>query len=293
MTLRYRQVDVFTCLPYQGNGLAVFPDGAGLSARQMLRITQELRQFESVFLADTDSGRGVRARIFTMEEELPFAGHPVLGAAAVLHLERCPDMPRATWQFELSERTLEVGTRLTSHGFTVTMDQGVANFGDPLTHQAARVFAMALGVKEEQLHPDLPLQVVSTGLPYLLVPLQGDIGTARIRHEHFQTLLETIGAKFVYVLDPERPEGRTWDNQGLVEDVATGSAAGPVAAYLAYHGRVTAPATVVVHQGARAGRPSELRAAVRREDGALAVSVEGGVVPIGLGLLEALPPAGS
>lgn len=293
MTLRYRQVDVFTSLPYQGNGLAVFPDGAGLSAGQMLRITQELRQFESIFLSDAADRSRVNARIFSLEEELPFAGHPVLGAAAVLHLERAPEVPMARWAFDLSGRIILVETRPTASGFAAAMDQGLAVFGEPLSRGAARPFAHALTLLPDQLHPDLPLQVVSTGLPYLLVPVRGELGAASIRHPEFQALLATVGARFVYVLDPEIPEGRTWDNGGHIEDVATGSAAGPAAAYLVHHGIARAPTTLVLRQGARAGRPSELRAAVRDTGEGFAVSVEGDVVPIGLGLLESLPPAGS
>jgi predicted PhzF superfamily epimerase YddE/YHI9 len=79
-------------------------------------------------------------------------------------------------------------------------------------------------------------QVASTGLPYLIVPVQSGLERARISHPGFEGLLDASGAKFVYVLDPDRPEGRTWDNAGRVEDVATGSAAGPAAGYLLHHG---------------------------------------------------------
>ena len=85
MNLDYSHVDVFSRVPFGGNSLPVFPDAADLTAEQMLRITQEMRHFEAIFLQPTDQPGTVRARIFDLFEELPFAGHPIIGAAAVLH----------------------------------------------------------------------------------------------------------------------------------------------------------------------------------------------------------------
>jgi PhzF family phenazine biosynthesis protein len=292
MTLRYRQVDVFSAVPFAGNGLAVFPDRGGLTASQMLHVTQELRQFESIFLAPTGDPARVSARIFTMDEELPFAGHPILGAAAVLHLERSNGAVEARWLFDLPNRTIAVETRRNGDSFNARMDQGEATFSSPLSREAGKPFADALSLGPDQLHPELPLQVVSTGLPYLIVPVQADLGAARIGRPDFETLLAKVGAKFVYVLDPAKPEGRTWDNQGGVEDVATGSAAGPAAAYLVRHGRARAGDQIAISQGARAGRPSQLRATVLENGGRLTVVVEGDVVPIGSGVLDRLPGLG-
>src|SRR5262245_19989218 len=94
----FRHVDVFTCAPFSGNGLTVFPGSAGLTAAQMQRITQEMRQFESIFLVATEDAREVVACVFTVEEELYFAGHPVLGAACVLHERLAGADERETWR---------------------------------------------------------------------------------------------------------------------------------------------------------------------------------------------------
>lgn len=287
---RFRQVDVFAGAPYAGNGLAVFPEAAGLTPRQMLAITGELKQFESIFLDRAPGHRIWRARIFTVEEELPFAGHPSLGAAAVLH-EEAPDAgDTAEWTLDLSGREVRIHTRRTPNGILATMDQGTATFGPPLGPADARPFLEALELDLGDAHPTLPLQVVSTGLPYLVVPIGTDLGRARIRHPDFEGLLATVGAKFVFPLDPVSMEGRTWDNQGRVEDVATGSAAGPAGAYLVRHGVASAGVELRLSQGARAGRPSTLRVLVRESHDGLAVSVAGEVVPIGEGILRVLPP---
>lgn len=288
--LPYHQVDVFSAVPYLGNGLAVFPEAGALTARQMLAITQELRQFESIFLERTADGNEVSARIFTVEEELPFAGHPVLGASAVLHREFRREEDQAEWLFRLAAREVRVTTWLMPHGYRATMDQGAAQFSPPLSAAEEAPFLKAMGLTSKDRHPDLPLQTVSTGLPYLIVPLRQGIERARIRHAAFEELLATVGAKFVYVLDPAAPEGRTWDNAGLVEDVATGSAAGPAGAYLVQHAVRPEEHTMAIQQGARAGRQCELRVRVRRESRTLLVEVEGDVVLIGQGTLTRLPP---
>lgn len=287
--LAYHQVDVFSAIPYQGNGLAVFPAGGALSERQMLAITQELKQFESIFLERPDDSNVVQARIFTVEEELPFAGHPVLGASAVLHQVVRREDDQAEWLFRLGAREVRVTTWLMPHGYRASMDQGAAQCSPALGGAEEAPFLAALGLTREDRHPDLPLQTVSTGLPYLIVPLRQGIERARITHPQFGELLASVGAKFVYVLDPATPEGRTWDNAGLLEDVATGSAAGPAGAYLVQHAVRPEEHTIAIQQGARAGRPCQLRVRVRREAGALLVEVEGDVVLIGQGTLTRLP----
>jgi trans-2,3-dihydro-3-hydroxyanthranilate isomerase len=280
--LRFFQVDVFALRPFSGNGLGVFPEAASLSTGQMQALTQELRQFECVFLGHQGHA-AVRARIFTVDEELPFAGHPLLGAGAVLH-----HLAGAHGSFrsllELSGgRQLEVRSSRAGDGFQVQMDQGRATFGPPLDPGP---LVQALGLRTTDLHPELPLQVVSTGLPYLLVPLRQGLERACILHRDFEALLASLGAKFVYLLDVEASEGRTWDNRGAVEDVATGSAAGPAGAYLVFHGRAHAGRWQTLAQGRLAGRPSALGVHVA---GTGDVTVQGAVYVVAEGDWLRLP----
>jgi len=258
--VRSFQVDVFGAGPFSGNGLGVFPEADALSAAQMQRLTQELRQFECIFLAEASEGART-ARIFTVEEELPFAGHPVLGAGALLHaLGGTGDEARHRLVLP-GGRPVEVRTRRAGEGFGAEMEQGAASFGPPRLAPDDEILA-ALGLERSDLAPGLPSQVVSTGLAYLIVPVVGGLDRARIRHSAFEELLTRRGAKFVFVLDVEAVEGRTWDNAGAVEDVATGSAAGPAAAYLVAHGRARPDTWQHFRQGRFAGRPSELAARV-------------------------------
>ena len=291
MTLRYRQVDVFAASPYQGNGLAVFRDQGELTVSQMQAVARELNQAESIFLTSTGQPHQVAARIFTPAEELPFAGHPLLGAAAVLHLDGQDSRGEVSWEFRLAaDRVVPVRSQAHGSSFTARMDQGPASFLPPLPTDQAGVILAGLGLDRSQQHASLPLQVVSTGLPYLIVPLQTGIAEARIVHPAFGDLLATLGAKFAYLLDPAVPEGRNWDNAGGSEDPATGSAAGPAGAFLVRHGLRRAGEPIHVRQGSRAGRPSEIRVTVETDGAVLRVAVEGDIWPIGDGSLELPPP---
>jgi len=292
--LPYRHVDVFAREPFSGNGLAVFPDAAGLSARLMLRLTQELRQFESIFLAATAEPSVFDARVFTVEEELPFAGHPALGAGAVLHELQAPGSDAATFILALPAGKVRLDSeRIRSGAYRVAMEQGRPTFGRMLREDEEAPFLAALSLEPENRNGRLPLEVVSTGLPYLIVPVTPHgLARARICTADFEDLLEKIGAKFVYVFDAEGREGRTWDNAGAVEDVATGSAAGPTSAYLVRHGVADAEKPFVLRQGRFVGRPSEIRVEVTGSaDLPASVTVAGDVQIIGTGVIEAaLPP---
>jgi trans-2,3-dihydro-3-hydroxyanthranilate isomerase len=285
LDLGYRHVDVFSRRAFQGNGLVVVLDAESLSPAVMQELTREVRQFETAFLNGVDlPGRSARLRIFTEDEELDFAGHPVLGAAAVLHtLLPAPDAEES-WALEVAQRTVEVRTRGAAGWVDATMDQGVPQLGPAIAGEQAEAYRDALNLAHGQLHPALPMQVVSTGLPYLIVPVQTGLDRARIRHPDFERLLDASGAKFVYVLDPDRPEGRTWDNAGRVEDVATGSAAGPAVGYLLHHRVHPGGQPLLVHQGRFTGRPSTIEV---RPDPEGRLWVGGPVVPVAAGRFHA------
>jgi len=285
LDLEYRHVDVFSRRALRGNGLVVVLNAASLPAAVMQQVTREVRQFETAFLTEVDlTGRSGRLRIFTEDEELDFAGHPVLGTAAVLHsLLPAPGAEEA-WALTVAQRTVEARTRGAAGWIDAAMDQGVPQFGPVIAGEQAHAYSDALHLAPGQLHPALPMQVVSTGLPYLIVPVQAGLERARISRPRFEELLAASGAKFAYVLDPDRPEGRTWDNAGRIEDVATGSAAGPAAGYLLHHGVRARGEPILIHQGQFTGRPSTIE--VRPEpDGRLWVG--GPVAPVASGQFHA------
>jgi trans-2,3-dihydro-3-hydroxyanthranilate isomerase len=283
----YMHVDVFSARPYSGNSLAVFPDSRGLTADQMLRITQELRHFETVFFEPTGEASAVRARVFDLFEELPFAGHPLIGGAAVLHQQAGHAGPQ-TWTIELARKTVTVNTDRSEGGYYGLLDQGPAEISSPMDRHDA--FPEAFGLSHSDLHPELPPQVVSTGLRYLIVPVaRGALGRARIRHD-ITSLLSGIGAQFAVLFDEAALEIRHWNNDGIAEDVATGSAAGTIGAYRLRHGLARGGETFILHQGQYVGRPSALR--IQPEGTAESirtVKVGGDVALVGRGTLDVLP----
>ncbi len=261
--LHWRQVDVFARQPLSGNGLAVFPDAAGLTAPLMLSLARETRQFESIFLTATDTPGTFAARMFTVEEELDFAGHPVLGAACVLHERFGADRDQCAWTLRLPAKDTEVLTTRREHGYEAEMDQGRPEFGPPLPPETLAPLLAAQGLAQDDLAPDLPAQVVSTGLPYLVVPLRSGLDRARPADPAFGALLAAVGAKFCYPLHIPTREGRSWDNHGLLEDPATGSAAGPAGAYLVHHAQAEAETTITIHQGRFVHRPSQIQVLIQ------------------------------
>ncbi len=287
MNLAYSHVDVFSRVPFGGNGLPVFADAADLTAEQMLRITQELRQFETIFLQPTDQPNNVRARIFDLFSELPFAGHPIIGAAAVLH-KRSGAVGAQDWWFQLASKTVEVRTEVADGSYSGWLNQGTPEFLGVIDDRGQ--IASAFDLEPDDLSSDLPIEVVSTGLRYLIVPVRpGALARARIPHDVTE-LLHGVGAQFAVLLDESAVEVRHWNNDGILEDVATGSAAGTIGAYRLRHGLVGGGETFTLNQGQYTGRPSQLRVRpVGGADHVETVHVGGDVAFVGHGTIDVLP----
>jgi len=284
-TLPFWLVDVFAREPLSGNGLSIFLLDEELPTRAMQRITQEMRQFETIFLRRIGQSSSFNARIFTMEEELPFAGHPVIGAAALLHSELYSTEDVAHLEFVMQDRSINAVSRRQGTSYVAEMDQGIATVEPPISTAKNEAFLKALNLSISDLTAGLPLQVVSTGLPYLIVPINSNLEHAQIVAQDFEAMLATVDAKFVYVLQVDRLEGRTWDNDGRVEDIATGSAAGPAAAYLVTHKRASSGDSLVLTQGQFLNRPSELYASVQGCT-EMSVTIKGQVCFVGNGTLR-------
>lgn len=260
--MRYYHVDVFSDAPLGGNGLTVvFPD-AGMAESSFLEIAREFKQFETSFVYPLRDG-AFPMRIFTVDEELPFAGHPLLGSAAVLHRVHFPDAASVRVVVSLGCRkvALESVARGQS-GYSVTMNQGAPEFIAEVDRSFARDIAKSLALSSDDIDPGYSLEVVSTGLPYLIVPLRFGLDRARIDRPDFELFLSGFGAKFAYLFDTGTLECRTWDNDGRVEDSATGSAAGPLAAYLVKRGKAREGETIELSQGRFAGRPARIECRV-------------------------------
>lgn len=264
-------VDVFSQTPFGGNGLTVvFPD-RNLSQKEMQQIALEFKQFETIFLTPVSVKEKAvfQARIFTVEEELDFAGHPILGAVAVIHAHFFAEEAEKEITLQLNAKTVLVQSKKENEKekgvYSVIMNQGVAVWGREVSAKWREKYCEILHLKQEELCDQYPMEIVSTGLPYLLVPIQRGLEHVQIQGTDLEALLAENGAKFAYVFDVNKLEGRTWDNLGAVEDVATGSAAGPVGAYLYKHDVFLKNQEILLHQGSFVNRPSVIRISCKED----------------------------
>lgn len=281
--MKYHHVDVFSDKPFSGNGLTIFINEKPLEKSVMQTITQEMRQFESIFLNPINSDT-FRARIFTMEEELDFAGHPIIGAAAIVHDLYSKDAIQSSVNFQLNEKLVTVKTVKHNNHYAAQMNQGKPEFRNILSKEQEETFLRYFNLLPDDKYADLPLQIISTGLPYLIIPVKSkSLAKVKVTISDLEEKLQEVNAKFFYVLDIENLEGRTWDNFGLVEDIATGSAAGPVGAYLVKNQLAKLDNEIILNQGSFLGRPSKIKIIVNGETSD--IYVEGDVCKIAIGEL--------
>lgn len=275
--LEYFLCDVFTRQPLSGNQLAVFPDAGDLTAEQMQAIAREMNLSETVFIFRrntlTEAARGYRVRIFTVQEELPFAGHPTLGAAAVIR----------HFASESKEKK-RVGTvRLDEDAGMVPVEFDDTEGGEDAVYgemtqpkvelgrfHARELVAPALGLDAWDISPDLAPQTVSTGMPYCIVPLRGvdQLKAMRLNAVAEAEALQATGAKFFYAM--AREADGEWQTRMQFyggEDPATGSAAGCATAYLVGNGVEPPGKKIHFRQGQEIGRPSDLFGRAKLEDG--------------------------
>jgi trans-2,3-dihydro-3-hydroxyanthranilate isomerase len=283
MRIPFRLVDVFTDRPLAGNQLCVIPDPVQLNDAQMQSIATEIGFSETAFVTEF-GGHHYAMRIFTPGTELPFAGHPSVGTAFVLASEGRVRSP-VTQSVKAGDVEIEVDV---DAGFA-RMQQLPPRFG-PFAEDVERV-ARAASLTVDDLHPDLRPRVVFTGLPQLIVPMRDTEAVVRARPEPqlLEPLLHESGTDtyYLFAVSGERSaKARMFGaDVGIVEDAATGSAAGPLGAYLVEQG-VIGPGLVTVSQGAEIGRPSTMFVDVERTAEGWSVHVGGGVAKVGEGVFD-------
>lgn len=280
MEVSFRIVDVFCERPLEGNQLCVVPEPSELDAAMMQAIAREIGFSETTFVTEAWD-KGYRMRIFTPGQELPFAGHPTLGTAFVLVSEGRVRSP-LTQVVEAGEYPVEVDV-VAGRG---RMTQLPPVFG--AVFEDRRLAARAAALAPEDLRDDVPMQLVSTGLPHLMVPVR-DVEVLRRASRVADAVGEVCkatGGESMYLF-AETGDGVTarmfdWE-AGVGEDPATGSAAGPLGAYLARYELAGMPGAVRIRQGEQVGRPSLLEVEVRAGTDAGQVVVGGGVALVGEG----------
>lgn len=287
--LPFVQVDVFTSVPLEGNQLAVFTDGRGLTADQMQSLAREMNLSETTFIlprdAATEKERGVQVRIFTVNEELPFAGHPTLGTAMVLR-GGAADGDKGADEIALDLKVGRIPVRFSTRD---GLPFGVMTQRDPefgARHSREEV-ARAAGLAAGDLADDLPIQTVSTGNAFIIVPLKSLAVLEKLAPTWaaMKGYLEKTSARFFYFVSREavNPEASLQARMIFYngEDPATGSAAGPCAAWAVHYGVVPPDQQALLEQGVEMKRRSRIFfSASRQGDKIVNVRVGGHAVEV-------------
>src|SRR5664279_2364980 len=295
--LAYQLVDVFTDTPFGGNQLAVFTYPGDLPTATMQSIARELNLSETVFiLPPADAKNHFRLRIFTPAAELPFAGHPTIGTGFVLHQQ---GMTSAGVALRLEEGVGVIEVALASQAdgnLLVTMQQPIPQFG--VIYEDRDRLSAALSLTPADLIDGLPAQVVSSGLPFLFLPIRKLEAMRRVRlqMEPYEQIIAATGARGLFFFTPEvERAGSTVHSRmfapqmGISEDPATGSASGPLGAYLLLYGLVDAATAqhMIGEQGFEMQRPSIIHMHIEgTAEQITAVSVGGYTQAVGSGVLN-------
>ena len=295
---RFLHVDVFTDHLFGGNQLAVFPDGRGLSSETMQAVAKEMNFSETTFVLPSEQvGTDMRVRIFTPGSELPMAGHPTIGTTFALARAGVIAPARERIVFGLGIGPTPVTMTWSDRELDFAwMTQAAPVFGEPVSDRACA--AAALGLPDTAL-ADFPVQVVSCGLPYVLVPLatRKAVDRAVLSVSAYDRLVRVAGgdANGVFLFSTERAQdGATAYSRmfapavGVFEDPATGSASGPLGCYLVRHQMVPAGSAgaMLSLQGVKMGRPSDVHISIGVDGGDIrSVRVGGSSVLAGEGTL--------
>jgi trans-2,3-dihydro-3-hydroxyanthranilate isomerase len=282
-TLEYALLDVFAESPLAGNQLAVFTDARGLSTEEMQSLARETNLSETTFILPRDLEieriRGAQVRIFTTEEELQFAGHPTLGTASWLYWNHSIFRGSETITLDLPVGPIPVTFKPSAtgeRGVYGTMRQNDPTFG---ALHAPEAIAPALGLTVDDLDPDLPIQTVSTGMAFCIVPLRSLEVANRlaIPSTASRAYLAQSDAKFFHCITRSDPaSGTDWHARMQFyngEDPATGSASGCTIAYLVRHGLAASGQPIVIEQGIEMLRPSRIHVQASLSDATILHSV--------------------
>ena len=299
---RYLHLDVFTNRQFAGNQLAVFPDAAGMEPSVMQQIAAEMALSETTFVLPAEGTGDVRMLIFTPAVEVPMAGHPTVGSIYALVHEGVIPAGRDRFVFELGVGPTPVTLEWQDEALTAAwMRQQAPQFGEPV--EGAGQLAAALGLTADAVCPNgLPVQEVSCGLTFLLLPvatraaIDGAAPNTSALDEYFAAVGLETRPVYLFTTESGNDGAASYSRMfapafGIAEDPATGSASGPLGAYLVEHG-VVAPAEaerMLNLQGVKMGRPSEIWVSIgRADDGVMVVRVGGSAVMVSEGTLNLL-----
>lgn len=272
-------VDVFAEQKYAGNQLAVFRDAGWLSGQEMQKIAREINFSETTFiLSDEPRNGGFDVRIFTPGEEVPFAGHPTLGTA---HIIQRQILQGKAGRVVLNLKVGQIPVTLGADGYS-WMRQIQPVFG---AQHPPELLAGVLGIDVSEIDERFPIEEVSTGLPFFIVPLKGitALKKAKVEKDRYFELVKHTNAKGILIFCPQTYEAHNdlsvrvfVDYYGVPEDPATGSGNGCLAGYLVQHRYFGQPhIDLRSEQGYEIGRPSLLLLKAEQSETGIDISVGG------------------
>ena len=267
--LHYHKVDVFTDRAFGGNPLSVFINGRGISGELMQILAKELNLSEATFvLPPQNPANDYHIRIFTPGRELPLAGHPTVGTSFILARENMIERQDNPTTIVLEEGVGDIPVSIEFDGDQpgmIWMTQPKPQFGKQATDEERRAVADMLTLPIEALDDRYPVQVVSSGVPFLYVPVRdlASIKQIRVRLDVSERVTPGFGTGDIFVFTQEVEAGGSTVHSRMFahelsvwEDPATGAASGPLGAYLVRYGIASDPARIVSEQGLEMGRPS-------------------------------------
>lgn len=279
-------LDVFTDTPYTGNQLAVFPEANSLNADQMQKLANEINYSETTFIfKSSDANADYDIRIFTVEQELPFAGHPILGTAhAIMNILKLHSGDKLKLKTKVGIIPLEQGNG------AIWMRQNEPVFSK--IHTDKKQIADLIELLPDEISDDLPIQEVSTGNSILIIPVktlaavERSTGNANKMKKFFSAA--SCIAPYIFTLETTNMSAQVHTrffaaHMGIIEDAATGSAAGPLTAYLLKHEVFGKSFEIVNEQGIEMGRPSKIMMRGMTRDGEYTVEIGGKSVFVGTG----------
>ncbi len=288
--LEFYIVDVFAEERYAGNQLAVFLNTAGLTGSEMQTLAREMHYSETTFIDSAEKrDGGYDVKIFTPEEEVPFAGHPTIGTAFVInqYMQKKPEE-----KILLNLKIGQIPVNIEKDSGIYWMTQKEPEFGE--TYSAETV-AKILGLNESDVDGRFPIQTVSTGLPFIIVPLcsMAAVKRSKVNYSHYSQLIHSFDAKAFLVFSSETYEdtydlnARMFgDYYGVPEDPATGSANGCLAGYvIKYKYFNNSRIDIKVEQGYEISRPSTLYLKASYEESKIHVEVGGKIQSVARGNL--------
>jgi trans-2,3-dihydro-3-hydroxyanthranilate isomerase len=273
------QLDVFTQAPLMGNPLAIFTDARGLDDDEMQALAREMNLSETTFVFPrdpaTETREGKKVRIFTVAEELPFAGHPTLGTALHLYASESNSKDQITLDLKAGKIPVRF-TADSKNGGRDRVDGQVfgemrqrdPEFGDTFSREEV---ARVIGIAPDEIPSEWPVQIVSTGLPFAIVGIRNPETLANLNFAPAQAseFLKNSEAKFFYFICPHRHKDRLEARARMFfyggEDPATGSAAGCAASWMVQHGIANSDEQVLIRQGVEIRRPSEMHVRATRD----------------------------